>query len=89
MRVWPAPDYTRIAFELDTPLKATQRLQASPPRLIIDMEGVTAPPERLASMLPRVDPGDPVLSAARFSAVKARTIRLELDLKTGVTPPST
>ena len=86
MRVWPAPDYTRIAFELDTPLKATQRLQASPPRLIIDMEGVTAPPERLASMLPRVDPGDPVLSAARFSAVKARTIRLELDLKTGVTP---
>lgn len=86
MRVWPAPDYTRIAFELDTPLKATQRLQASPPRLIIDMEGVTAPPERLASMLPRVDPGDPVLSAARFSALKARTIRLELDLKTGVTP---
>lgn len=86
MRVWPAPDYTRIAFELDTPLKATQRLQASPPRLIIDMEGITAPPERLASMLPRVDPGDPVLSAARFSALKARTIRLELDLKTGVTP---
>jgi len=86
MRVWPAPDYTRIAFELDTPLKATQRLQTSPPRLIIDMEGVTAPPERLASMLPRVAPGDPVLSAARFSALKARTVRLELDLKTGVTP---
>ena len=86
MRVWPAPDYTRITFELDTPLKATQRLQASPPRLVIDMEGVTAPPERLASMLPRVDPSDPVLSAARFSALKARTIRLELDLKTGVTP---
>lgn len=86
MRVWPAPDYTRIAFELDAPLKATQRLQTTPPRLIIDMEGVTAPPERLASMLPRVDPGDPVLSAARFSALKARTVRLELDLKTGVTP---
>jgi N-acetylmuramoyl-L-alanine amidase len=86
MRVWPAPDYTRIAFELDTPLKATQRLQASPPRLIIDMEGVLATPERLASMLPRVDPSDPVLSAARFSSVKARTVRLELDLKTGVTP---
>ena len=86
MRVWPAPDYTRIAFELDTPLKATQRLQTSPPRLIIDMEGMLATPERLASMLPRVDPGDPVLSAARFVAVKARTIRLELDLKTGVTP---
>jgi N-acetylmuramoyl-L-alanine amidase len=86
MRVWPAPDYTRIAFELDTPLKATQRLQASPPRLIIDMEGILATPERLASMLPRVDPGDPVLSAARFSSVKARTVRLELDLKTGVTP---
>ena len=60
MRVWPAPDYTRIAFELDTPLKATQRLQTSPPRLIIDMEGMLATPERLASMLPRVDPGDPV-----------------------------
>lgn len=86
MRVWPAPDYTRIAFELDAPLKATQRLQTSPPRLIIDMEGVTAPPERLASMLPRVAPGDPVLAAARFSALKARTVRLELDLKTGVTP---
>ncbi len=86
MRVWPAPDYTRIAFELDTPLKATQRLQASPPRLIIDMEGVLASPERLASMLPRVDPSDPVLSAARFSALKARTVRLELDLKSGVTP---
>ena len=86
MRVWPAPDYTRIAFELDTPLKATQRLLVNPPRLVIDMEGVTAPPERLASMLPRVNPEDPYLSGARFSLVKARTVRLELDLKTGITP---
>ncbi|MBM3406107.1 MAG: AMIN domain-containing protein [Betaproteobacteria bacterium] len=86
MRVWPSPDYTRIAFELESPLKATQRLQTTPPRLIIDMEGVTASPERLASMLPRVNPADPVISAARFSLLKARTVRLELDLKTGVTP---
>ena len=86
MRVWPAPDYTRLTFELDTPLKATQRLLANPPRLAIDMEGITAPPDRLAAMLPRPKADDPYLSAARFTALKARTIRLELELKTGVTP---
>lgn len=86
MRVWPAPDYTRIAFELDTPLKATQRLLTNPPRLIIDMEGIDATPERLAAMMPRPRSDDAMLSGARFSAPRARSIRLELDLKTGVTP---
>ena len=86
MRVWPSPDYTRLAFELDTPLKATQRLLANPARLVIDMEGMDTPPERLAAMMPRPRSDDPTLSGARFSAPRARSVRLELDLKAGVTP---
>ena len=86
MRAWPAPDYTRVTFELDVPLKATQRLLANPPRLIIDMEGIDATPERLASMMPRPRPDDPHIAGARFSSPKPRSVRLEIDLKTGVTP---
>jgi N-acetylmuramoyl-L-alanine amidase len=86
MRVWPAPDYTRLTFELDAPLKATQKLVANPPRLIIDMDGIDATPERLAALMPRPRPDDPAIAAARFSSPRSRSIRLELDLKAGVTP---
>ncbi|MFM8546814.1 MAG: N-acetylmuramoyl-L-alanine amidase [Betaproteobacteria bacterium] len=86
MRVWPSPEYTRIALELDAPLKATQRLLAEPPRLIIDMEGLDASADRLAAMMPRQRVDDPTLAAARFSSPRVRSSRLEHDLRPGVTP---
>ena len=40
VRIWPAPDYSRVTLESDTPLKTTQTFVASPPRLAVDIEGM-------------------------------------------------
>ncbi|MEY4662276.1 MAG: N-acetylmuramoyl-L-alanine amidase AmiC precursor, partial [Pseudomonadota bacterium] len=40
VRIWPASDYSRVTLESDTPLKTTQTLVDSPPRLAVDIEGM-------------------------------------------------
>ena len=40
VRVWPAPDYTRVTLESDEPLSATQFMVPDPPRLVIDVKGL-------------------------------------------------
>ena len=39
VRVWPAPDYTRLTIESDSPLKTQQLFVASPPRLAVGQTG--------------------------------------------------
>lgn len=85
MRVWPAPDYTRIALELDSPLKANQRLLTDPPRLVIEMEGIEAD-AMLRRMLPRISADDPYIASAQWVAHRPRVSRLVIELKTGVVP---
>src|SRR5690606_19425779 len=40
VRVWPARDYTRVALELDEPLRSTQMRLSDPPRIVVDLEGL-------------------------------------------------
>jgi RND family efflux transporter MFP subunit len=40
VRVWPAPDYTRVTLELDASLKSAHFVITDPPRLVVDLEGV-------------------------------------------------
>ena len=39
VRVWPAPEYTRVTIESDTKLSAKQFFVTTPPRLAVDIEG--------------------------------------------------
>ena len=44
VRVWPAEDYSRVTIESDTALKASYRLVETPPRLAVDIDGLTLDP---------------------------------------------
>ena len=44
VRVWPAPDYTRVTIESDGHLKAKQFFVTTPPRLAVDIEGIDLNP---------------------------------------------
>ncbi|WP_214279260.1 AMIN domain-containing protein, partial [Escherichia coli] len=44
VRVWPAPDYTRVTLESDQPLAAKHFLVESPHRLVIDIDGLELSP---------------------------------------------
>ena len=38
VRIWPAPDYSRVTIESDAALKIKQLFVPSPPRLAVDIE---------------------------------------------------
>src|SRR5690606_32302891 len=44
VRVWPAPDYTRVTLESDTSLLARHFLLSGPDRLVVDIEGLELNP---------------------------------------------
>ena len=45
VRVWPAPEYSRVTIESDGALVAKQFFVTSPPRLAVDIEGIDLSPE--------------------------------------------
>ena len=44
VRVWPAPEYSRVTIESDTALSAHPLFVANPPRLAVDIEGISLNP---------------------------------------------
>ncbi|MCC7311785.1 MAG: AMIN domain-containing protein, partial [Sulfuritalea sp.] len=40
VRVWPAPDYTRVTLEHDQTIRFSYLLVKDPERLVVDLEGV-------------------------------------------------
>ena len=45
VRVWPAPEYSRVTIESDGALVAKQFFVTTPPRLAVDIEGIDLSPE--------------------------------------------
>ena len=85
VRVWPAPDYSRITIESDAALSATQTLVTSPPRLAVDIAGVTLNPA-LKELVAKVRADDPNIDGIRVGQYSADVVRLVIDLKQGVRP---
>ena len=85
VRVWPAPDYSRITIESDAALSASQTLVTSPPRLAVDIAGVTLNPA-LKELVAKVKADDPNIDGIRVGQYSADTVRLVIDLKQGVRP---
>ena len=40
VRVWPAPEYSRVTIESDAALNTTRTFVPHPPRLAVDIEGI-------------------------------------------------
>ncbi len=85
VRVWPAPDYSRVTIESDAALKIKQLFVPSPPRLAVDIEGVELNPE-LKALVAKVQADDPTIAGIRVAQFAHGVVRLVLDLKQPITP---
>jgi N-acetylmuramoyl-L-alanine amidase len=85
VRIWPADDYTRVTLESDQALSARHQLLQNPPRLLVDIDGLTLDPA-LRELIGKVQPDDPYIAGVRVGQNAPRVVRLVLDLKQPVAP---
>lgn len=85
VRVWPAPDYSRVTIESDTHLKVQQQFIAAPPRLAVDIEGIQLNPA-LRELVAKVRADDPTIAGIRVGQYAPEVVRLVIDLKQAITP---
>lgn len=86
VRVWPAPNYTRVAIEHDTPrlLYATTRL-TRPERLVVDIQNLRLG-YGLRQILAGIQPNDPFIAQVRVGQFKPHIVRMVFDLKQAIRP---
>ena len=85
VRVWPAPDYSRVTIESDTEIRFTQQFVPSPPRLAVDIEGIELN-AALKALVAKVGADDPTIAGIRIGQTAPGRVRLVLDLKQPVAP---
>jgi N-acetylmuramoyl-L-alanine amidase len=85
VRVWPAPDYTRITLEHEIKLKATHFLIKDPNRLVVDIEGVDLDAQ-LKSLIAKIESNDPYIAQVRVAQNRPGVVRLVFDLKEEIRP---
>ena len=85
VRVWPAPDYSRVTIESDGALKARHGFVANPPRLAVDIEGIDLN-AALRELVAKVRSDDPTIAGIRVGQFAPGVVRLVLDLKQPAQP---
>jgi N-acetylmuramoyl-L-alanine amidase len=70
VRIWPAPDYSRVTIESDSPLQATQSMVNNPPRLAVDIAGISLNPA-LKELVAKVRQDDPNIAGIRVGQFSA------------------
>jgi len=85
VRVWPAPDYTRVTIESDGALRTSQLFVGNPPRLALDIEGIDLNPA-LRELVAKVQADDPNIQGIRVGQFAPGVVRLVLDLKQDARP---
>jgi N-acetylmuramoyl-L-alanine amidase len=85
VRMWPAPDYSRVTIESDGRLTTRQTFVPSPPRLAVDIEGIDLNPA-LRELVAKVQPEDPNIAGIRVGQFAPNVVRLVIDLKQPITP---
>lgn len=82
MRLWRAPDNTRLVFDLSGPVQHSVFTLSAPDRLVIDINGAT-----LAAPLNVATSNTPI-SSVRSAQRTPTDLRVVVDLKKSVTPKS-
>ena len=85
VRVWPAPEYSRVTIESDAALTAKQTFVPSPPRLAVDIEGIALNPA-LKELVAKVRADDPNIAGIRVGQFTPNVVRLVVDLKRPIRP---
>ncbi|MGB8338351.1 MAG: N-acetylmuramoyl-L-alanine amidase [Burkholderiales bacterium] len=85
VRVWPAPEYTRITLESPAAIKWQLMALKNPERLVLDLNGVDSN-AALESLTSKIKPTDPYIQGVRVARYKPGVVRAVFDLKTEVKP---
>jgi N-acetylmuramoyl-L-alanine amidase len=85
VRVWPAPEYSRVTIESDSALSTKETFVANPPRLAVDIEGITLNPA-LKELVAKVKADDPNIAGIRVGQFAPGIVRLVVDLKIPIRP---
>ena len=85
VRLWPAPEYSRVTIESDAHLIIRQFFITNPPRLVVDIEGIGLDPT-LKELVAKVRADDPNIAGIRVGQNSPSVVRLVLDLKQEMAP---
>ncbi|UCE89732.1 MAG: N-acetylmuramoyl-L-alanine amidase [Pseudomonadota bacterium] len=83
LRMWPAPDNTRLVFDLNAPVQHSLFTLSGPERLVIDLKNAS-----LLTRMPAFDYDKSLLRGIRHARHGERNLRVVLDLKGKVRPKS-
>ncbi|HTF94636.1 MAG TPA: N-acetylmuramoyl-L-alanine amidase [Cellvibrio sp.] len=83
VRVWRAPDHTRIVLDLDAPVQHSLTVANNPDRIILDV-----PASQLKTELAALPLADTPVMAIRSYVQNKNDLRLVLDLKAKIAPNS-
>jgi len=83
LRIWPAPDHTRVVFDTGSQVNHNVFSLSSPARLVIDLKDVA-----LATNLDAVDLSGSPIQRIRSAPRNGDDLRVVLDLKSDIKPRS-
>jgi len=83
VRLWTAPERTRVVFDVNAPQAHEIFLLQQPARVVIDLHNT-----RLSSALPALNSGHALIKKIRTGVKNGQDLRVVLDLKTAVKPRS-
>ena len=83
VRMWPAPDNTRLVFDLSDPVDHSLFSLKTPDRIVIDLKDAKFP-----GQLPDFDFTNSYIKHVRYAARKGNALRFVLDLNAQVRPKS-
>ncbi len=83
VRMWPAPDNTRLVFDLSAPVDHSLFSLSAPDRIVIDLKNT-----RYRGQLPGFDYSDSYIKNIRYATRKGNALRFVLDLRSQVRPKS-
>jgi N-acetylmuramoyl-L-alanine amidase len=85
VRVWPAPEYSRVTIESDGKLVSKEVVMTDPPRLAVDIAGIDLNPQ-LRELVAKVRPDDPFIAGIRVAQSAPGSVRMTIDLKQVAVP---
>lgn len=83
VRMWPAPDNTRLVFDLSAPVEHSLFTLNGPDRVVLDIKNAD-----FANDLPQFSFDESLLKGVRYAKRDNDQLRVVLDLKKGVHPKS-
>ncbi|MBC5782394.1 N-acetylmuramoyl-L-alanine amidase [Ramlibacter sp. USB13] len=83
VRLWPAPEYTRLTIESDGLLES--RMTSRPGVFTLDVDGLALDPT-LRELVAKVKADDPFIGSIRILQHAADTVRLQVELKQPALP---